>query len=242
MYWENVVVDAVDPQRLGRFWEAALGGTNLTDAPEVFETRVAVKGGPTLDYCFPRVPERPSEPQRLHLDLHGDRRQAEEVERLLRLGAHHVDIGQRDVPWVVLGDVEDNPFCVMEPRAAYVDTGPVAALPLDSADPERDAAFWAWLTGWTRADGAGLVTLRHPSRRGPLLELCPEAAPKGPFETAKNRMHLDLRLEPGDDPDAVASGIEERGGRELHPDWGDLPWRVYADPSGNELCVLPARD
>lgn len=30
-------------------------------------------------------------------------------------------------------------------------------------------------------------------------------------------------------------------GRELRPDWRELPWRIYADPSGNELCVLPAR-
>ncbi len=241
MYWENVVVDAVDPQRLGRFWEEALGGTNLTDAPEGFETRVAVDGGPTLDFCFQRVPEPPAEPQRLHLDLLGDQRQAEVVERLLGLGARHADIGQGDVPWVVLADVEGNPFCVMESRPAYVGTGPVAALPLDSADPDRDAAFWSWLTGWTPAEGAGLVTLRHPSRRGPLLELCPEPSPKGPFETAKNRMHLDLRLEAGDDPAAVTRGIEERGGHALHPDWGELPWRVFADPSGNELCVLPAR-
>ena len=54
------------------------------------------------------------------------------VERLLGLGARHLDIGQGEVPWVVLGDVEGNPFCVMEPRPAYVDTGPVAALPLDT--------------------------------------------------------------------------------------------------------------
>ena len=27
----------------------------------------------------------------------------------------------------------------------------------------------------------------------------------------------------------------------LHTDWGDLPWRSYVDPSGNEFCILPAR-
>jgi hypothetical protein len=55
-------------------------------------------------------------------------------------------------------------------------------------------------------------------------------------------LHLDIRLEPGDDPDDVAEGIAERGGREVHPGWGELPWRHYEDPSGNELCVLPARE
>jgi hypothetical protein len=54
-------------------------------------------------------------------------------------------------------------------------------------------------------------------------------------------MHLDIRLETGDAPDEVAAGIAGRGGRELHPGWGELPWRLYADPSGNDFCVLPAR-
>ena len=160
------------------------------------------------------------------------------VERLLGLGARHLDIGQGAVPWVVLADPEGNPCCVMEDRAAYADSGPVAALPLDSADPDRDAEFWSWLTGWTEVVGVAPRSLRHPSLRGPLLELCPEPAPKG---TAKNRLHLDIRLETGDDPDGVAAGIAERGGRELHPEWGELPWRFFADPSGNEFCVLPAR-
>jgi len=240
MYWENVVVDALDPQRLGRFWEAALGGETLTDEPEGFETRVEVAGGPTFDFCFQRVPEPPAEPVRAHLDLRGAERQADVVARLLGLGARHLDIGQGDVPWVVLADPEGNPFCVMEGRPEYADTGPVAAIPLDSADPERDRDFWAWLTGWVPAE-AGLVSLRHPSGRGPLLELCREPAAKG--DGSKNRLHLDVRLEAGDDADAVAAGIAERGGREVqHPEWGDLPWRFFQDPSGNEVCVLLSRD
>jgi hypothetical protein len=125
----------------------------------------------------------------------------------------------------------------MDERATYAGTGPVAALPLDSADPDRDAAFWSWLTGWTDAPGTAPRSLRHPSMRGPLLELHPEAEPKG---GAKNRLHLDVRLEAGDDADTVAADIAAHGGRELHLDWGDLPWRHYADPSGNEFCVLPA--
>ena len=238
MYLENLVVDAVRPQRLGRFWEAVVGGERLTDEPESFETRLSPGAGPVLDLCFQRVPEPPSEPLRLHLDLAGGADQARVVERLLGLGARHLDVGQRDVPWVVMADPEGNPFCVMEHREAYAGTGPLAALPLDSAAPDRDAAFWSWLTGWTDVPGVAPRSLRHPTRRGPLLELCPERAGKG---TAKNRLHLDVRLEAGDDPDGVAAGIGERGGRELHPGWGELPWRVYADPSGNELCVLPAR-
>jgi hypothetical protein len=51
----------------------------------------------------------------VHLDFRpGD--QLAEVERLLSLGARRVDIGQRDVPWVVMADPEGNEFCVLRPR------------------------------------------------------------------------------------------------------------------------------
>lgn len=238
MFLENLVLDAIDPQHLGRFWQRALGADVLTDEPDGFECRLAVDGGPTLDLCFPRVPEPPALPQRLHLDLYGAQQQAQTVERLLALGAEHADVGQGDVPWVVLADVEGNPFCVMAERAAYSGTGPIAALPVDCADPARDAEFWSLLSGWTDAPGIAPRTLRHPSGRGPLLEFCEEPAPKDPHR--KNGLHLDLRLEPGEDMDVAARRIADLGGRALSPDWGELPWRVFSDPSGNEFCVLPA--
>lgn len=237
VHLENLVMDAVEPQRLGRFWESVVRGERLTDEPGGFETRLTVPGGPVLDLCFQRVDGPPAASPRLHLDLAGGDRQAEEVDRLLGLGARLLDLGQGDVPWVVLADPEGNPCCVMEERAAYAGTGPLAALPLSSADPARDAAFWSWLTGWPPTRGAVPHSLRHPSLTGPLLELLPEDAPKA----AKNRLHLDLRLDAGEDPDDVAARIADRGGRELHPGWGELPWRHFADPSGNEFCVLPAR-
>ncbi|NYG06261.1 putative enzyme related to lactoylglutathione lyase [Phycicoccus badiiscoriae] len=238
MYLENLVFDAADPGRLGRFWEAALGGERLTDEAAGFETRLAIEGGPVLDLCFQPVAQPSSEPPRLHLDLAGGSGQSAVVERLLGLGARPLDIGQGDVQWVVLADPEGNPCCVMEDREAYADTGPIAALPLECADPDSAAEFWSWLTGWTEVAGVAPRSLRHPSLRGPLLELCQERTTKA---AAKNGLHLDVRLESQDDPDAVAAEILERGGRELVAEWGDLPWRSFHDPSGNEFCVLPAR-
>ena len=240
MYLENLSVDARDPRTLGRFWEALLGaGPTLTDEPDLFETRLAEPEGLVLDLCFQRVPEPVTPDPRLHLDVGGGARQAEVVQRALGLGARHLDIGQHGVPWVVLADPEGNPFCVMEERPEYAASGPIAALPLDSADPARDAAFWAELSGWQPVSSAMPAALRHPSGRGVLLELCPEPRPKD--EATKNRLHLDIRLEAGDDEEAVVARVVELGGRELHPGWGELPWRVVTDPSGNELCLLPAR-
>lgn len=229
MRLENVVWDARDPRRLGGFWTAALGAEPLTDEPDLVEARLHLTDAAFLDLCFPRVASPSTSPARLHLDISGGARQQEVVRRMLDLGAEHADIGQGAVPWVVLADPEDNPFCVMEDREAYHDTGPIAALPLHSADPERDAAFWAMLTGWVPS--AGTATLRHPAGVGPLLELCPEPGPK----RGKNRLHLDVR------PDARDDGITERvleSGATPLSGPSEFPWRVFADPSGNEFCIL----
>ena len=161
------------------------------------------------------------------------------MQRALELGARHLDIGQHDVPWVVLADPEGNPFCVMEERPEYATSGPIAALPLDSADPARDAAFWAELSGWQPVSSAMPAALRHPSGRGVLLELCPEPRPKAARHQEPAAPRHPARA--GDDEDAVVARVVELGGRELDPDWGELPWRVVTDPSGNELCLLPAR-
>lgn len=237
MHLENVVVDAADPRRLGRFWEALLGTSTLLDDPHDFETRLTVEGGPVIDLCFEKVPEPPTPGPRLHLEVSGGDRQAEVVARVLALGGRHLDIGQHDVPWVVMADPEGNPFCVMEARPEYEASGPLSSLPLDSADVERDVRFWSELSGWVPVEGATAAALRHPSGRGPVLELCPEPGPKDP--AVKNRVHLDLRLDPGDDPDEAVARLLDLGGSEWDHGWGDLPWRVFRDPSGNEVCLLP---
>ena len=232
MYLENLVFDAAEPRRLGGFWEAVVDGERLTDEPEGFETRLSIEGGPLLDLCFQRVAEPSTDPPRLHLEVSGGTRPGKEADRLLGLGARQLDSAPGDASWIELVDPGANPFRVSQ--AAYAGTGPLATISLDSADPARDAAFWSWLTGWSTVDAAAL---RHPSLLGPVVEFRPEATPKGP---AKNPLHLDVRLEVGEDPDDIEAHIVQRGGATFEPGWGELPWRSYTDPSGNEFCVLPA--
>ncbi|MFC6154905.1 VOC family protein [Nocardioides yefusunii] len=237
MHLENVVFDAVDPRALGRFWEAALGTQNLTDSPDGFETRLNIGPGQDLDLCFQPVGHVPAEPLRMHLDLAGGLVPELVVERLEELGATHLDVGQGEVAWTVMADVEGNPFCVLEDRAAYAGSGQVAAFPLASAVPERDQEFWSWLTGWRPARGTVEHSLRHPTGVGPVIELVPETRPQGAW---KNRIHFDVRLDEYDDAEYVHAEILRRGGTELVTDWGDLPWTCWRDPSGNEFCVLGA--
>ena len=71
--------------------------------------------GPYLEFL--RTPGGKTVGKRAHLDLvpyRGDG-QAAEVARLKTLGATLADVGQGDVPWVVLADPEGNEFCVLAP-------------------------------------------------------------------------------------------------------------------------------
>ena len=111
--WEQVVVEARDPVALGRWWREALGWVVVNDAPEAFEIQPEVDRLPGM--IFEPVDEPKRRKNRLHLDFRPDD-QAAEVDRLTALGATHVDIGQGEVPWVVLADPEGNEFCVLGER------------------------------------------------------------------------------------------------------------------------------
>jgi hypothetical protein len=51
---------------------------------------------------------------RVHVDVTpSDVTQADEVQRLIGLGATHSDVGQSGRPWIVMADPEGNEFCVM---------------------------------------------------------------------------------------------------------------------------------
>jgi len=230
-YLDSFVVDAQDPARLAGFWSVAL------EAPVVYQgddgTRLSLPGTFELFLDFVPVPEHPSRPHRLHLDLYGGADPLEQARQLVELGARPVDIGQGDVPWTVLTDPEDYAFCVMPERDAYVDTGPVAAVPIDADDKDAALAFWRAGTGWRTE---GVHTLRHPSGTGPLLVFCDPVEPK----RGKNPIHPDLRVGQDEDYDQVLEALLAGGATLVEHDWGQLPWTVLLDPGGNECCLLPA--
>lgn len=111
--WEQVVVDAKEPQGLGRWWATALGWAIIHDSFEEFEIRAEPEVGPGL--LFVAVDEIKGTKNRLHIDLRPDDQQTE-VTRLISLGAQRVSVGQGDVSWVVLADPEGNEFCVLRGR------------------------------------------------------------------------------------------------------------------------------
>lgn len=102
---------------VGYFWSEVLGWPLVWDQDD--ETAVRSRdGGQFITFGPPVAPKRAK--NRLHIDIappkDGD--QQAEVERLLSLGARRVDIGQGDVPWVVMADPDGNEFCVLTPRKA----------------------------------------------------------------------------------------------------------------------------
>lgn len=110
LVWEQVVVDSSDPRSLGRWWADALGWVVTYDTADEFEIRQHADALPGL--LFVAVRDVKAGKNRLHIDLRPDD-QAAEVDRFLLLGAQRVDVGQGDVPWVVLTDPEGNEFCVL---------------------------------------------------------------------------------------------------------------------------------
>ncbi len=111
--WVNLIVDAEDPARLARWWAEALGYEITYELPDEIEIRRSPDQAPGL--IFVPVPEAKKGKNRLHIDLRPDDQDAE-VERLVDMGARHVDVGQREQDgWVVLADPEGNEFCVLGP-------------------------------------------------------------------------------------------------------------------------------
>jgi predicted enzyme related to lactoylglutathione lyase len=192
---------------------------------------------------FGPVPDVKRTKNRVHLDLASESAAAQQaiVERLVARGATHVDVGQRDVPWVVLADPEGNEFCVLEPRDRYRDTGPLAAVVLDAADPPALAEFWVAASGWvvrSRAADGLAVSLHAPHGGPPDLDLVhvPEA------KTVKNRVHLDVRPYERDDQLEEVERLVELGASPVDVGQQAVTWVVLADPEGNEFCVLRSAD
>ena len=130
----QLVIDCADPDRLARFWAAALG-YELAPVPDGFATwndfyrdlgvpeeelvdgadRISDPQGHGPSIWFHVVPDAKSVKNRLHIDVHAgpDARDAT-VARLEALGATRVEEVDKGPAghWWVMRDPEGNEFCV----------------------------------------------------------------------------------------------------------------------------------
>ncbi len=117
----HIVVDAHDLPALARFWAQALRWRVLSERQR--EVVIGPEESAPVGICFMPTAERKAVKNRLHLDLTtaAEDRDAE-IDRLLALGAKHVDVGQAgDESWTVLADPEGNEFCVVRPKSTLID-------------------------------------------------------------------------------------------------------------------------
>lgn len=132
----------------------------------------------------------------------------------------------------------DGPGASLRRRPRIVLDYPV----FDTADPARDARFWADLLGGVISrDGADW----HEVTYGNGERLCFQLAPghEGPdWPRGHQQMHLDFVIDPDAVP-AVHAHALAVGARLLHPhdeaDFGaaESGFIAYADPSGHPFCL-----
>jgi hypothetical protein len=120
-------------------------------------------------------------------------------------------------------------------------------LGCDATDPHAIAAFWALALGYVTEpgyddpDGASIV---DPDAAGPAIGFL--RVPEG--KTAKNRMHIDLRVagappwDPAERERLIRARVEQLlaagATRVREESYGaDLGHVVMLDPEGNEFCV-----
>ena len=114
-------------------------------------------------------------------------------------------------------------------------------LVVDSRDPEALAAFWSAVLGYrelSREDGAIEIGPEEGfGGAAPTLVFVPVADPT----PGKVRLHIDLS--PTDrDQDAELERLLSLGARPADVgQTGDESWHVFADPEGNEFCLLHRR-
>jgi catechol 2,3-dioxygenase-like lactoylglutathione lyase family enzyme len=233
----SVVFDANDRVALARFWAAALGWVYGED-----QGHSSVSGGDgTLRRLeFVTAPNEKQSANWMHFDLTSTsiEDQRATVERLVELGARHIDVGQGpDSDHFVLADPEGNEFCVLEPGNNFVDDdGLLGSLTCDGSPAV--GYFWSEVLGWPLVwdqddetairsrDGGQFITFGGP----------PEAPKHG-----KNRLHIDIAPPKDGDQQAEVDRLVSLGATRIDIGQGDVSWVVMADPDGNEFCVLTPR-
>jgi hypothetical protein len=111
----------------------------------------------------------------------------------------------------------------------------ISCLCIDAVETHPVAEFWAAVLGWDVVeDSEEGISLASPARDLATVDILPVPESK----QLKNRLHLDLRAD-GTTFDAEVARLEGLGARRVDVGQGpDVTWIVYADPEGNEFCLL----
>ena len=177
--YKDLCIDAVDAERLGRFWAGAL----RLDL-ELLDDGDARLTGPTPQdtVWVNTVPEPVTVKQRVHLDVRSD-----SDEQLEALGATVVDADS--FRWTVMKDPEGGELCVFRTAPDHP-TFMEICLDTASSDSARTIARW-WadlLAGRAGDEDAYSYVEDVPGAPFEYLVFIPVPEPK----TVKNRIHIDV--------------------------------------------------
>jgi catechol 2,3-dioxygenase-like lactoylglutathione lyase family enzyme len=230
--------DADDPLRLARFWAGALG-QEMAEGPQ---DGIALLPGDDTGFRLRFLPAQEQKAGQNHWHFHltsaSPEDQQQTVERSLRLGARHIDIGQRpEEGHVVLADPEGNEFCVIEPGNKYLaGCGFLAEL---TCEGSREVGyFWSEALGWPLVWDQGLQTASRSPQGGPKISWDGERMMP---QTGKSRLRFDLAPPVHGDQQGEASRLVDLGATRIDTGQGEVSWVAMADPDGREFCVLTPR-
>ena len=105
----EVVVDALDPEAIARWWGDRLGGVPKASDERTFWWLEPTAGLP-VEWVFQKVPEPKQVKNRIHWDVLGD------STGLVGAGARMVRPRGEGLDWDLLADPEGNEFCVFPTR------------------------------------------------------------------------------------------------------------------------------
>lgn len=109
--FDEICIDAADVHALAAWWAEVLGWRQ--EPTDDGDAMLFAPPGAGPNWLFVAVPDDRVVKNRIHFDFCPEDQQAE-VDRVIALGARHVDIGQKgDESWVVLADPEGNEFCIL---------------------------------------------------------------------------------------------------------------------------------
>ncbi|WP_432940626.1 VOC family protein [Kribbella sp. CA-253562] len=220
--FKDLCVDANSVGPMAEFWGTVLGLAAPADHPA--GEPVPLRGdSPTQTVWINPVPEPRTVKQRVHLDVH-----TESIAALEKLGATMQSPITDEQSWAVMEDPEGGEFCGF-PRDS-VPAYRLMEIVVDSADPARQARWWADLLGaeFKSSEGKPYCWL--------------ENVPGLPFEywvfisvpepkTVKNRIHWDVTAD-------ALQPVLDAGATLLRAQDDQIGWHVCADPEGNEFCVF----
>ena len=230
--------DANDPLRLARFWAGVPGWEMAHDPLDVIALLPSDDTG--FRIRFLPAQEQKTGPNQMHFDLTSTSLddQHQTVARSLRLGARHIDVGQRpEEGHVVLADLEGNEFCVIGPGNNFLaDCGFIGALACDGS--QEVGYFWSEALSWPLVWDQDQETAIRSPHGGPKVTW--GGSPVRP-KTGKNRLHLDLAPPVHSEQRTEVDRLVSLGATRIDNGLGEISRVVMADPDGNEFCVLTPR-